>query len=68
MIWFLAFIYYDFDWIWLDFGLISAGFRVDFGLDFALSIAFPRFLHYSRFFDFGLIWLDLACAFHLLQL
>ena len=41
LIWLLAFIYYDFVWIWLDFSLISVGFRFDFGLiwiDFSLII------------------------------
>ena len=35
----LAFTYYDFDWIWVD--------LVDFGLDFAVSLAFTMIFAYS---------------------
>ena len=41
----LAFTYQDFGWIWLDLAWI----RLDFGLDFALSLAFERIFVHSSF-------------------
>ena len=40
----------DFGLAWLDFGWISVGFRLDFGLDFGFGLDLARFW-------FGLIWI-----------